>query len=474
MPRFPERLGRWVARRYLLASVLLSSVFAAPLAAAPEGGFRGLLVVQGEEVLLSENPGRRFTPGSVHKLVVSLAALHHLGPEHRIRTEVFREGSLGGGRLEGNLVVQGAGDPTWAERFFPNNPRGPMVQLADRVVAAGVQRVTGDLVMDGHRFPGRPFPASRAYTEIAYGYGAPTSSLAVDENVVRVEMGPGSQVGQAGHLRRLSEDRSLRLENRLQTVGRDRHGEGTVDFFPVWESDLMVARGEYPVSEPVYRMALAHPHPERAAGETLRDIFQQRGIEFEGKVRLRNAAPTAPRVPVAHLDSPPLAEILPVILEDSSNWHAEMLLRILAVEVVGVGRDTDGLDLLRTFLEETVRIDPDGVVLDDGSGLSPYDLLSPQAVVGLLQWAWQQSWRPVFVEALAAPGEGTLEVWGKLPPLAAKSGTVRHSLALAGYLDPNHPRGPKIFAIFLNHRPEERASLRAEIVGLLHRARRGK
>lgn len=436
-------------------------------------GFRGVLALRGDEVLLAENRGRVFTPGSVQKLVVCAAALHHLGPTHRVTTRLVTSGVQRGPVLAGDLVVLPTGDPTWSARFHGDDPRRPLKVLARRLVAGGVRRVEGDLVVETGRFPGRPFPPSRAISEVAYGWAAPTSALAVDDNLLRVEMGPGKRVGEPGVLRLLggnAEGADVRLENHIRTVGRERDGEGTVDFLPVWEHGTLVARGEYPVSEPAYRVELVTPRPALAAGLALRRVLASEGVEVSGTVRVDpRGGVLAGRRQLAHVASPPLAEWLPAILEDSSNWHAEMLLRMLAAEVAGEGRDTTGIALEERFLREVVGVDEHSFVLDDASGLSPYNLLSPEAVVALLRWAWGQSWRDTFLEALAVPGEGTLKPWGRLPPLAAKSGTVQHSLALAGYLAPTGPGEPVMFAVFLNHRVEERPALRGEIVRLLGR-----
>jgi D-alanyl-D-alanine carboxypeptidase/D-alanyl-D-alanine-endopeptidase (penicillin-binding protein 4) len=299
---------------------------------------------------------------------------------------------------------------------------------------------------------------------VPFAYAAPTAALAVNDGLLRVEMGPGPRVGAPGTLRLLSPEPrgpALVLENRVRTVGPERHGQGTVDFLPSWEEDRLVVRGEYPVNEPVYRMELADPRPERTAALALRQALADAGVTVVGGVRIERGG-TAVGEELARWRSPPLGKWVPRVLEDSHNWTAEMLLRVLASEVGGEGRDTTGLELAEKFLVEVVGVPEDSFVLDDASGLSPYDLLTPSAVVRLLAWAWEQPWRAVFVEALAAPGEGTLGAWPGMPPVAAKTGTVRHSLALAGYLEPSSPR-PVIFAVFLNHRPQERPGLRAEV-----------
>ena len=82
----------------------------------------------------------------------------------------------------------------------------------------------------------------------------------------------------------------------------------------------------------------------------------------------------------------------------------------------------------------------------------------------------EQPWGRTLVEALAEPGAGTLAAWPALPPIAAKTGTLRHTVALARILDPG-PNAPAIFCYFVNHHPERRWAARGEIASALGRWR---
>ncbi len=454
-------------------------------AGAPERGFRGFLAVRGERVVAAENAARLFTPASVLKLVVAAAAVHYLGPGYRVTTRIRAVGELlpgdGPGRrtVAGDLVVEAAADPTWSERFFPDDRRAPLAELARQVRGRGVTRIAGDLVIDVRRFPGRPHPLSRPLSELAYGYAATTSALAVDDNAVEVEIAPGRRPGDPATVRLTGGGSAPRVAGRIRTVAADRHGKGTVGFQPLWESSTIVVRGEYPVSEPPYRIALAVPAPDLYAGEELAAALDRHGVEVDGRVRVSAEASDLPGIasaPVlAEIESPPIAALLEPILTDSSNWHAEMLLRLIAAEVLGEGRYDEALELERRFLVDEVGLAADSFALDDAAGLSPYNLMSPEAVIGLLRWARRQPWGRIFAAALAVPGRGTLKAWRGLPPVAAKSGTIRDTVALAGYLDPapDPPGGePLAFVCFLNHRPGDRWRLRREIAELVRGWRR--
>lgn len=439
---------------------------APPRVGAGSEGFRGIYAMRGGRVIEAENAGRRFVPGSVNKLVVVAAALHHLGPDYRATTVVEAGGEMKDGALAGDLVVRAGGDPTWSRRFHPDAPHRPLAELAAALAARGLTRIEGDVAIDVSRFPGRTFPKSRALSDLAYGFAAPTSAFALDENTLVVTLAGGERRGAPA---RLGGGEGVELVNRTTTVGAERHGRGTIDFLPVWGEPRIIATGEFPSSEPLYRIELSHPTPVEAAGRVLLTELAAHGITVTGGVRVLSLAPL-PREMLAQVSSPRLAVWIEPILEDSHNWLAEMLLHLLAAEVAGSGRLDLGLEVEKRFLEQVVGLDPSAFTLDDGSGISTANQLTPQAVVELLRWAWKQPWRQRFVDALAGPGEGTLVAWGPLPLLAAKTGTLEGALALAGYLDPASP-DPIVFACFFNHDPGAETRQRREIALRLRRWR---
>lgn len=150
----------------VLLPVLVAAAVGLSPAAAQTNGLDGVYAVRGLdglEVLEAAGADRLFTPASVQKLIVGAAVLHYLGPEHRVSTHVSSAAELlpieeGGYRLAGDLVVEGAADPTWNRRHHPQDAHAPLRQLARDLQALGLRRVDGDLVIDASRFPGGATP----------------------------------------------------------------------------------------------------------------------------------------------------------------------------------------------------------------------------------------------------------------------------------------------------------------------------
>ncbi|HVR28047.1 MAG TPA: D-alanyl-D-alanine carboxypeptidase/D-alanyl-D-alanine-endopeptidase, partial [Thermoanaerobaculia bacterium] len=403
----------------------------AVLAGAAHGeGLRGYLVVQGDRVLAAESADRLFTPASVQKIVVSAAALHYLGHDHQIETVVRARGPIRDGVLDGDLVLEAAGDPTWSRTFFPDDPEAPLAALAHGVRRAGVVRVEGDLLLDLTRFPGRRAPTSRSQAEMGLGFGAPVSGLAIDENTAEIRIAPGKRPGERASV---ATDAAIELRNDTVTVTAARHGKGSVEFLPQWGDGAIRVRGEYPVTEAPYTVRVSLPAPELTAGQRLRHHLWREGVELRGAVRLAGRRSDRERAAVARgersavsaagegvhprsgsddvlarLFSPPLSEIVAPVLRDSSNWTAEMLVLQVALAATGEGRYDDGVEALGRFLVGEVGVPEHAFALDDASGLSPENLLAPQTVVSVLRFAWRASWRQAFFAALARPANGTL------------------------------------------------------------------
>ena len=95
------------------------------------------------------------------------------------------------------------------------------------------------------------------------------------------------------------------------------------------------------------------------------------------------------------------------------------------------------------------------IVQTDGSGLSRHDLVTPRALVALLQYTAKQSWFPAFYDSLPIAGlDGTLEDRLKNSAGAmrihAKSGSVEHVRTRSGFAElPNGRR--LVFSLMSNN-----------------------
>ena len=177
-------------------------------AAHSQRGYWGVLIANRDtgETLYSLNPDHFFTPASNAKIFTTSLALATLGPDYRFRTTLESQGVLGtDGRLAGDLVLVGRGDPDLSNRRFPYDKKvefdGPvdkvLAEMADAAVAKGLKEVDGDVVADDSYFPYDPYPAGWNVGDLFFRFGAPVSAIAFNDNTASVYMRPGASATDA-------------------------------------------------------------------------------------------------------------------------------------------------------------------------------------------------------------------------------------------------------------------------------------
>ena len=194
---------------------------------------------------------------------------------------------------------------------------------------------------------------------------------------------------------------------------------------------------------------LAVRDPAHYAAWVLTRELRRHGIVVHGGVKVKHlwmhdvkdfkwADPPPPSsgVVLAGRVSPPLFEILKVMLKESQNLYAELVLREVGRSRRHIGSRAAGLAELQAFLTEA-GIAARGYNLEDASGLSRRDLVCPAAVVKLLSCMYLSTERDGWLDLLPVGGEdGTLDhrfrgtATGRV---LAKTGTMTHVSALSGY-----------------------------------------
>src|SRR5271156_6323495 len=166
----------------------------------------GVLVTDRDsgEVLYELNADRFFTPASNAKIVTTSLALATLGPTYQFRTTLESSGKLGeDGRLQGDLVFVGRGDPDLSNRKFPYAGKvehdGPeekvLAQMADDAIAKGLKEIDGDVIADDSYYPYDPYPPGWSVGDLYFTFGAPVSAIAFNDNSITVDVSPGLRVG---------------------------------------------------------------------------------------------------------------------------------------------------------------------------------------------------------------------------------------------------------------------------------------
>jgi len=177
-------------------------------------------------------------------------------------------------------------------------------------------------------------------------------------------------------------------------------------------------------------------NPALAAAMLFRAALLRAGVAVTGTTRV--GVSTDDALPLAFVESPPLASIIRFMDHESDNFTAEMLLKELGAMQMGHGTSAAGATVVTRELADA-GIPTAGVRIVDGSGLSLLDRLTANALTALLRAAWlDPELRSVLRAALPLAGvNGTLEDRMRTGPahgtVIAKTGTTSEASALSGF-----------------------------------------
>ncbi|MCC7175734.1 MAG: D-alanyl-D-alanine carboxypeptidase/D-alanyl-D-alanine-endopeptidase [Bryobacterales bacterium] len=464
-----------------LAAQRLNREIEAVLSSIPPArrGFWGIHVVHlaGGRTLAAYQQDRPFVPASTAKLWTAALALSRLGADYRFTTLVTAGGPPdAAGRIAGDLVLVGGGDPTLSGRPMPfgskqaaGDPLQAIEDLAAQVTAHGVKRIDGNVVGDDTAYPWEPYAEGRAQEDALWDYGAPVSALTLNENRLALGIHPSSRAGGPAQLRLSPPLEYFVIENRVRTAAA---GETRIQLERMQGSRQLRVWGTVAARSPTSRF-IAVEDPAEYAATALYEALARRGVTIGGKPVARHrfvnemesqARPgAAAGVQLARLASPPLSEILEITSKESLNLHAELVLREVGRVRRTTGSRQAALEELRAFLGE-VGVPKDECSLVDGSGLSMLDSVAPRALTRLLAYMHASPLREEWLKLLPLAGkEGTLEHrLEKAPPgsIRAKSGSMTRVNGLAGYA--TGKQGSTLaFAVLVNNYTAPAAEIRA-------------
>ncbi len=395
--------------------------------------------------LLSVNAAQPMNPASTMKLVTSYAALESLGPDYTWKTGFWARGEIRDGKLQGDLIVRGGGDPYLTlERVW-------LMQRALR--EKGVREIDGNLVldltlydlpaMDPGAFDGEPLAA----------YNAVPSPLIANFNAQYVRLAPeGEEVA----IRPELPIAGVKFISQLRLAEGACNGwrDGILASMPdPAMKDVVVFEGSYPRACGEKRLPLNLLEPAQNFAQVFRILWEESGGKWNGAIATGIAPPET--APLLEFESPPLADVIRPLNKHSSNVMTRMLFLSLGQEKFGAPA-TLGKSVMA--MRETLlayNLDFSELFLENGAGLSRNERISAHSLGRLLLAAYRSPHFSELESALPISAiDGTLRKRFNGSAFAGhahlKTGSLKDVRALAGYLiDRNGNRLAVV--MFVNH-----------------------
>jgi serine-type D-Ala-D-Ala carboxypeptidase/endopeptidase (penicillin-binding protein 4) len=403
--------------------------------------------------LFTQEAAKPMNPASTMKLLTTFAGLELLGPDYRWRTEVYADGSISNGVLDGNLVLKGYGDPKVTLEQFQ--------ELVSRLRATGLTAISGDLLLDRSFFERTAYDPAAFDGEPLKPYNVGPDALLVSFKSVRFVFAPNA-AGTGVDVRAEPALPGLTIHGAPRLAQGDC-GDWRAGLQPVFANRADAAdatfSGQYAVTcgeRDWYIALLDHPHFVR---DTFAQSWAAAGGSFGGRVRDGKPRPDAK--PLVTLESPPLYDVVRDINKLSNNVMARQLFLTLATTAYPPPATTaHASEAVKRWLATRKLAFPE-LVLENGSGLSRHERIAAQSLGRLLLAAYGSNVRADYVSSLAvAATDGTVRNRFENDSVAEqaflKTGSLDGVRAIAGYVFA--PNGRKFVVVcFVNHANAARA-----------------
>jgi serine-type D-Ala-D-Ala carboxypeptidase/endopeptidase (penicillin-binding protein 4) len=405
-------------------------------------------------IVAAHNDAASMQPASTIKLLTTLVGLERLGPTYRGRTELVTSGSVVNDALDGNLGLRGLADADLDWRALQTMLRTLRSQ--------GIRDIRGDLVIDRELFqPSRPdIGAPQFDDEPEFRYNVIPDALLLNMNLhdvsfrsdatsLAVEMSPQLDGVSVVNKMTLIEATCNKWEDGWKSPTVDRSADNNI---------RITLNGTFPkncVASTELNLLDRREYAERL----FRALWREMGGTFSGAVREAAVGSAGTRVLATHR-SRPLAEVIRDINKSSDNTLARLL--YLTLGTLGTSPTTENNLLTSKRADQEVRawlklhaINDNGLILENGSGLSRSERITPSQMIALLTVGVRSNWAPEFMASLPiAALDGTMRRRLRESPAAQrarlKTGTLKNVVAVAGYV-PDGTNELCVAVAFINH-----------------------
>ena len=426
------------------------------------GGQVALLAqdVKTGEVLASLNPDMSVIPASNTKLFSTAAALELYSPDYKYTTRLLYTGEIdGSGVLRGNLIIKGGGDPTLGSKFF--NDRENFYydsKFAAAVRAAGIKRISGNVIGDASLYEKEMTPPTWSWEDLGNYYGAVPNGLTVCDNLTTLHFKTGKDGTTAVYTGCDPEIKGMQIES-AAIASKNVTRENTNVYGKSYQYNKYV-EGFVPQNRADVTVKTVIPDPALFAAGRLADTLNASGIQVLGKAmsayqnsRYANLDTAAKELCV--IESPTLAEIIQQTNFYSINLYAEHCLSLVGLKQLNKTGINSASWALMNFWRDK-GMDVKGLSLNDGCGLSHYNIITPRQLCWLLTYMHNTSqYYTAFNESLTMCGvKGTMSGMCLNTRAAnnarGKSGTIRRVKSYSGYVTSRSGR-ELVFSIIINN-----------------------
>ncbi len=379
------------------------------------------------EILYHSNSQLLLNPASNLKIVTTSFTLDKLGKDFTFNTLFAAYGKWHDNALSGDLVIKASGDPIVSDVDLDS--------CAREIAAHHLNRIDGNILVDISSFDTLEWGTGWMWDDEPQAYAMFISPASVDHDAISAEIG----VNPVTHKLFIFLQPNTRFVKTISYAV-----PGTIDSLVVTrvmdnDTNTVVVQGTFTqeLTDTVYQFSVRRP--AMYFGSLLKEALERNGVKVLGQVTTtRNPISTDSLQSLFELTQS-IDTVVTYVNKVSDNLGAECLLRDVAHIVKGgAGSAESGIKLEKLYLR-SCGVDSSEYVIVDGSGVSRYDVITPSALVKVLNHVLSGPEGKVFFRSLPVAGyDGTLQdrmrqrfIAGKVH---AKTGSLSGVSTLSGYV----------------------------------------
>lgn len=354
------------------------------------------------KVVFDKNSQIGLAPASCLKVVTSVSAFEMLGKGYKYKTELLAYGEIKDSVLNGYLELKGYGDPTSGSWRYGNTaPSALTGRWVNALLQKKIRTVTGEVLTNGLAFSFQSIPGGWVWEDVGNYYGAGAGALNWRENQFDLFLkAADNSGGSVSILGTVPANYGGPFLNELKT-GKKGSGDNAYVYLPAGNSWLV--KGTIPAGEKNFKISGAIQDPETLLGEEFRKALDSAGISYKKKPESKKEVSfISQKNQVTLIDeyfSPMLDSINYWFLQKSVNLYGEAFVKTIAYEKTGFGDTDTGVNIIKDFWSKN-GIESSTLNIKDGSGLSPANRVTTNALVTVMQYAKKQDWFSSFYNAL--------------------------------------------------------------------------
>ncbi len=385
-----------------------------------------ILNLENDSVLYSKNERMLLHPASNMKIVTTSTALYFLGPDYNFTTTLYYDGKIEGDVLKGNIYLKGGLDPDFTS--------DDLEYFAKAIESLDINAIEGNIYADVSALDSLFWGNGWMWDDDPYSDFPYMTALNINDDCVQIIVSPG-KLNDKANVEILPHSLFYTFENNAITTSAKTDLNVMRDW--INRHNHFIISGTVNIDDKPDTTVLNLVNTDLYAPTLLKEMLYRDGINCFGIVDTGKVPTGANKI--FELKRP-FKNVIVNLNKTSDNLSAEMTLRALGLKYFGKPTSAKkGIKMVDSLIT-IIGLDPSYYRIVDGSGVSHYNLINPELIVGILKYFYHN--KPELYRILkdsfpVAGVDGTLKHRMKkglaFQNVHAKTGTLSGVSTLSGY-----------------------------------------